>query len=55
MVPAPFLLLPMVQDGAAVGLIYGDKSEAGSLVLADEDLALLRALRDHAVAALRES
>ena len=50
-----FLLLPMVQDGAAVGLIYGDKSEAGSLVLADEDLALLRALRDHAVAALRES
>jgi hypothetical protein len=24
-------------------------------VLADEDLALLRALRDHAVAALRES
>jgi len=48
-----FLLLPMVHDGDAVGLIYGDKSEAGSLVLADEDLALLRALRDHAVAAVR--
>jgi hypothetical protein len=48
-----FLLLPMVHDGAAVGLIYGDKPEAGSLVLTDEELALLRALRDHAVAALR--
>jgi hypothetical protein len=47
-----FLLLPMVHEGAAVGLIYGDKPEAGSLVLADEELALLRSLRDHAVAAL---
>jgi serine/threonine protein kinase len=50
-----FLLLPMVHEGAAVGLIYGDKLESGSLVLADGDLALLRALRDHAVAALRRA
>jgi hypothetical protein len=48
-----FLLLPMVHEGTAVGLIYGDKSEAGSLVLAEGELALLRALRDQAVAALR--
>jgi serine/threonine protein kinase len=48
-----FLLLPMVQGGAAVGLIYGDKPTAGSLVLGDEELALLRTLRDHAVAALQ--
>jgi hypothetical protein len=43
----------MVQGGAAVGLIYGDKPTAGSLVLGDEELALLRTLRDHAVAALQ--
>jgi HD-like signal output (HDOD) protein len=47
-----FVLLPMMNQGSAVGLIYGDKASAGSLVLADAELALLRALRDQAVRAL---
>ena len=48
-----FLLLPMMDQGEAIGLIYGDKAVAGSLVLADAELGLLRALRDHAVDACR--
>ena len=47
-----FLLLPLMHEGAAVGLLYGDKSAAGSLVLGEGELALLRALRDQAVKAM---
>jgi serine/threonine protein kinase len=49
---ATFLLLPMMIKGAPVGLIYADKAEAGSLKVGDAELALLRSLRDEAVAAL---
>ena len=45
-----FLLLPMQLRGAPIGLIYADKTAAGSLVLTAQDLELLRALRDEAVA-----
>jgi len=46
-VAAPtFLLLPLQRAGVPVGLIYADKAQAGSLVLAEADLALMRALRD---------
>ena len=51
-VDAPtFLLLPMQLKGAPIGLIYADKAVPGSIVLGDGDLALLRGLRDQAVAA----
>jgi eukaryotic-like serine/threonine-protein kinase len=46
-----FLLLPLLLKGAPIGLIYADKATAGSIVLGPQDLALLRALRDQAVAA----
>ena len=46
-----FLLLPMLMKGAPIGLIYADKATAGSIVLGESELGLLRGLRDQAVAA----
>ncbi len=46
-----FLLLPLMLKGAPFGLIYADKARAGSIVLGDQDLGLLKSLRDQAVAA----
>ena len=46
-----FLLLPLQIKGAPIGLIYADKAVAGSIVLGDAELTLLRGLRDQAVAA----
>jgi eukaryotic-like serine/threonine-protein kinase len=47
-----FLMLPMSHHGQPLGLIYADMAQSGALVLGPADLSLLRALRDHAVAAL---
>ncbi|MBL8348391.1 MAG: HDOD domain-containing protein [Rubrivivax sp.] len=41
-----FLLLPLAMKGATLGLIYADKSEAGSLAPSVEQLAAARSLRD---------
>ena len=46
-----FLLLPLQIKGSPIGLIYADKAVAGSIVLGDTELTLLRGLRDQAVAA----
>ncbi len=46
-----FLLLPMMLKGNPIGLIYADKSAAGSIVLGEAELGLMRGLRDQAVAA----
>ncbi|MBA4175439.1 MAG: serine/threonine protein kinase [Leptothrix sp. (in: Bacteria)] len=46
-----FLLLPLMLKGQPIGLIYGDKSAAGAIVLDEDELALLRALRDQAALA----
>ncbi len=46
-----FLLLPMHLKGAPIGLIYADKAVAGAIQLGEAELALLRGLRDQAVAA----
>jgi serine/threonine protein kinase len=51
---ATFLLLPMMIKGAPIGLIYADKAEAGSLKVGEAELALLRSLRDEAVAAFSQ-
>jgi serine/threonine protein kinase len=46
-----FLLLPLMLKGQAIGLIYADKAVAGSIVLGEGELGLLRALRDQAALA----
>ena len=46
-----FLLMPLMLKSQPIGLIYGDKATAGSLVIGEAELALLRALRDQATAA----
>ena len=46
-----FLLMPLLLKGAAIGLIYADKAKAGSIVLGEKELLLLRALRDQAALA----
>ena len=49
---ATFLLLPLMVKGAPIGLVYADKASAGSIVLNDAQLMLVRGLRDQAVAVL---
>ena len=46
------LLLPLMLRGAPIGLIYADKAKAGSIVLGEAELTLLRGLRDQLTAAL---
>jgi eukaryotic-like serine/threonine-protein kinase len=48
---ATFLLLPMMVKGQAIGLLYADKAEAGTLKVGEAELALLRSLRDQVVSA----
>jgi serine/threonine protein kinase len=49
-----FLLLPVMSKGAPAGLIYADKLEAGAIRLGEEELGLLRALRDQTAEALAQ-
>jgi eukaryotic-like serine/threonine-protein kinase len=46
-----FLLMPLMLKGQPIGLIYADKALAGSIVIGEAELGLLRALRDQATAA----
>jgi len=50
-----FLMLPLMVQRAPVGLLYADKCVPGSIVVAEADLALMRALRDQVVLAFRKS
>ena len=50
-----FVLLPLQIKGAPFGLIYADKTEAGTLELNEKELALLRTLRNQAVMAFKQS
>lgn len=47
------LLLPLHRQQRPVGLIYADKERAHDLVLGEDDLALVRTLRNQAVLALK--
>ncbi|WP_374661958.1 HDOD domain-containing protein [Inhella sp.] len=49
-----FLLLPLQVKGAAVGLIYADRLEPGSIQLEEKELKLLRTLRNQALMAFRQ-
>lgn len=54
-VQAPtFLMLPLVIKQSPFGLIYADKAQAGSIVLDEKELNLLRTLRNQAVMAFRQ-
>lgn len=50
-----FMLFPLVIKNAAVGLIYADKARAGELVVPENILSMLRALRNQAVLAIKQS
>lgn len=50
-----FILFPLVIKNAPVGLIYADKANAGELVIPENILSMLRALRNQAVLAIKQS
>ena len=47
------LLLPLVRQGRCVGLLYADRARARELVLSEDELALVRALKNQALLALK--
>lgn len=48
-----FVLLPLVRQGQVLGLLYGDRAQAGSLHIDDHALNLLKALRNQLLMAIR--
>jgi len=50
-----FLILPLVIKGQPVGLIYADRTEQDALRIDDQQLSLLRTLRNQAVMAFKQS
>ena len=50
-----FILFPLVIKNAPVGLIYADKARAGELVIPENLLSMLRALRNQALLAIKQS
>ncbi len=56
LVPSSSLcLLPVVVGGKTIGLLYGDKTEPGRLKFDQEQVSLLKTLRNQAVIAIRAS
>ena len=49
-----FLLLPVMINKKAVGLIYADMQQANSLQISERQLSLLRTLRNQAVLAIKQ-
>lgn len=49
-----FLLLPIMVNKKAVGLVYADMQEANSLKISERQLSLLRTLRNQAVLAIKQ-
>jgi serine/threonine protein kinase len=50
-----FILFPLVIKNAPVGLIYADKAHADELAIPENVLSMLRALRNQAVLAIKQS
>jgi len=48
-----FLLLPMALSDKPLGLLYADKEDPSTLLVSDQDLTLLKALRNQLVMAVR--
>ena len=49
-----FVILPVLVKGKPVGLFYADRPNAGDIAIAEKELALLKALRNQAVLAIRQ-
>jgi len=49
-----FILLPLILNGKAIGLFYADMLEAHSLNISQQQLSLLRTLRNQAVLAIKQ-
>jgi serine/threonine protein kinase len=49
-----FILLPVVVNKKTIGLFYADMQEANSLKLSEQQLSLLRTLRNQAVLAIKQ-
>jgi hypothetical protein len=50
-----FVLLPLLIKGTAVALIYCDRERAGSIVIPEKELSLLKTLRNQALLAIKQS
>jgi serine/threonine protein kinase len=50
-----FVLLPLLIKGRAVALIYCDRDKAGSIVIPEKELSLLKTLRNQALLAIKQS
>lgn len=50
-----FLLLPLQLKGAPLGLLYADTDEPGAITLSEQQLALVKTLRNQAVMAFRQA
>ena len=50
-----FVLLPLLIKGNAVALIYCDRDQAGSIVIPEKELSLLKTLRNQALLAIKQS
>jgi len=52
---ATFVLFPIIVKGKPLGLIYADRDKLGEIVIPEKELSLLKALRNQAVLAIRQS
>ncbi|MDD5240516.1 MAG: HDOD domain-containing protein [Sulfuricella sp.] len=50
-----FVLFPLNIKNVPVALIYADKEQAGDIVMPEDELSLLRTLRNQAILAIRQS
>ena len=55
MLAKTFVLLPLLIKGSAVGLIYCDRDRAGSIVIPEKELSLMKTLRNQALLAIKQS
>jgi hypothetical protein len=47
-----FVLLPIVKDGAVLGMLYGDQRQPGQMQINDRALTLLKNLRNQVLHAM---
>ena len=50
-----FVLFPLLIKGNAVAMIYCDREKAGSIVIPEKELSLLKTLRNQALLAIKQS
>ena len=50
-----FVLLPLTIKGKPVAMIYADKDRPGEIEISEQELALLRTLRNQAVLAIKQA